>query len=260
MQESKNDTAAKTLAKPSANSTDYLPDPLLAEEALLKVQIEEAGYEGKRGVIRDVAFQLEAGEWVGLIGPNGAGKSTTIKAILGQLKDMKGTLSRQGTYSYIPEHPILYERLTLWEHLELAASAWKIEDAQFIKRANELLDIFRMQAVKHHLPSSFSKGMQQKVMLILAFLQKPDVFIVDEPFIGLDPRAIKDFLELLEDARQQGAGVLMSTHVLDTAERICDQFLLMNEGRLVASGNLQAIREQCGLTQGSLFECFNSLL
>ncbi|GIP34775.1 ABC transporter ATP-binding protein [Paenibacillus sp. J2TS4] len=231
-----------------------------AQAELLKVHIESAGYTDRDAVISDVDFSISPGQLVGLIGPNGAGKSTTVKAILGLLTDFRGDITMNGTYSYIPEHPILYDRLTLWEHLELAASAWELEQGVFEARAEKLLAKFRMTEVRHHLPSSFSKGMQQKVMLILAFLHEPVLYIVDEPFIGLDPRAIKDFLELLNEKRRRGAGVLMSTHVLDTAEKICDSFLLMNEGRLAAQGDLESIRQQCGMPGESLFECFNSLL
>lgn len=228
----------------------------------LRVDIQEAGYEGRTGVIRDIAFTVGAGELVGLIGPNGAGKSTTIKAVLGLLKDVKGKVEFAGgepSYAYIPEQPVLYEELTLWEHLRLAASAFGMDDAAFEQRAEALLERFRLTGAKHDLPSSFSKGMQQKLMLIIGFLHEPDLYIVDEPFIGLDPRAIKDFLSMLAMERERGAGVLMSTHVLDTAERICSSFLLVNDGHLIASGDLQAIRESCGKPDATLFECFQEL-
>ncbi|MNP38382.1 ABC-type transporter ATP-binding protein EcsA [compost metagenome] len=101
--------------------------------------------------------------------------------------------------------------------------------------------------------------MQQKLMLIIGFIHEPELYIVDEPFIGLDPRAIKEFLEMLDSERKRGAGVLMSTHVLDTAERICSSFLLVNEGKLIASGELQDIRDKCGLPGASLFDCFHEL-
>lgn len=227
----------------------------------MNVNIAEAGYEGRQGVIREIAFSVRAGELVGLIGPNGAGKSTTIKAILGLLKDVRGEVGFAGgvpSYAYIPEQPILYEELTLWEHLRLAAAAFEMSEAEFEERGTRLLRKFRLEEVKHHLPSSFSKGMQQKIMLILGFLHAPSLYIVDEPFVGLDPRATKDFLSMLEEERKRGAGVLMCTHVLDTAERICDTFLLVSEGRLIAQGDLQAIRERCGLPEGSLFDCFHA--
>ncbi|RAU95699.1 ABC transporter ATP-binding protein [Paenibacillus sp. YN15] len=228
----------------------------------LRVQIEEAGYEGRSRVISDIAFTVGEGELVGLIGPNGAGKSTTIKAVLGLLKDVKGKVEFPGgspNYAYIPEHPVLYDELTLWEHLRLAASAFGLDDATFEERANELLERFRLTGAKHDLPTGFSKGMQQKLMLIIGFIHEPELYIVDEPFIGLDPRAIREFLEMLDSERKRGAGVLMSTHVLDTAERICSSFLLVNEGKLIASGELQDIRDKCGLPGASLFDCFHAL-
>lgn len=229
---------------------------------MVHVQIEEAGYEGRKDVIRDIHFSIQPGELVGLIGPNGAGKSTTIKAILGLLADFTGEVTFGGlkrNYAYIPEQPILYDELTFWEHLELAASAYEMERNEFLSKAEGLVKRFRLQEVKHHLPSSFSKGMQQKIMLILGFLVEPDLYVVDEPFVGLDPRATKDLLVLLEEERKRGAGVLMSTHVLDTAEKICDRFILLDQGSIVAQGNLQEIQQHCGLPKASLFDCFHSL-
>jgi ABC-2 type transport system ATP-binding protein len=229
---------------------------------MVNVHIEQAGYEGRKDVIRDIHFSIKPGELVGLIGPNGAGKSTTIKAILGLLADFTGEVRFGGlkkNYAYIPEQPILYDLLTFWEHLELAASAYEMERNEFVNKADSLIKRFRLQEVKHHLPSSFSKGMQQKIMLILGFLVEPDLYVVDEPFVGLDPRATKDLLVLLEEERRRGAGVLMSTHVLDTAEKICDRFILLDQGSIVAQGDLQQIQQQCGLPDASLFDCFHSL-
>jgi ABC-2 type transport system ATP-binding protein len=229
---------------------------------ILRIDIDHAGYEGRRDVIRDIRFSIGSGELVGLIGPNGAGKSTTIKAILGLLREFSGEVRFAGprqNYAYIPEQPILYEQLTFWEHLELAAAAYEMKRNEFVDRAEKLVRRFRLQDVRHHYPSSFSKGMQQKIMLILGFLVEPDVYVVDEPFVGLDPRATKDFLDLLGEERRRGAGVLMSTHVLDTAEKICDRLILIDGGHIVAQGDLTQIREQCGLPDASLFDCFHSL-
>lgn len=231
---------------------------------LLNLMIEQAGYSGKKAdVIRNVALTVKSGELVGLIGPNGAGKSTTIKGILGLLPVMKGKVEFGGenkNYAYIPEQPVLYEGLTLWEHLELAASAYEMDRRVFVPKAENLLQLFRLTEVKHQLPGTFSKGMQQKVMLILGFLLEPMIYVVDEPFMGLDPRGTKDFLALLNQARAQGAGVLMCTHILDTAEKICSSFVLMNAGTVVARGTLLEIRTLCQLPEGSLFDCFDKLV
>jgi ABC-2 type transport system ATP-binding protein len=161
-------------------------------------------------------------------------------------------LGENQTIGYIPEHPVLYEELTLWEHLELAAAAYEIPESEFRARAEELLDKFRLSDVRHHLTTSFSKGMQQKAMLVIGFLLKADVYIVDEPFIGLDPKATKQLLDLLNEERHRGAAILMSTHVLDTAERICSSFVLLDGGRIVAQGNMAEIREACGLPEATL--------
>lgn len=232
------------------------------QEAVLKVHIEEAGYDLGSAAIQDIEFEVMPGQLLGLIGPNGAGKSTTIKAILGLLKECKGEVSIAGDpprYAYIPESPIYYEELTLWEHLDLAAAAFGMDDEHFDIQANKLLEQFDMIEARDKLPGGFSKGMKQKMMLMIGFLSRPDVYIVDEPFIGLDPRATKDFLELLNLERERGAGILMCTHVLDTAERICDSFILMSKGKIASRGTLDQIRLAAGRPDASLFDCFDIL-
>ncbi|WP_339222027.1 ABC transporter ATP-binding protein [Paenibacillus sp. FSL H8-0332] len=232
------------------------------EDTVLDVVIEEAGYEAGDIRISGISFQVRKGELLGLIGPNGAGKSTTIKTLLGLLKHAKARVKLGGenkSYAYVPEQPVFYEDLTLWEHLDLAAAAYGLSYEAFESTAEQLLVQFSMTHVRDDLPAGFSKGMKQKMMLMLGFLVQPDVYIVDEPFIGLDPRATKDFLRLLEAERERGAGVLMSTHVLDTAEKICDSFILISGGKIAAEGTLAAIRGEAGLPEGSLFDCFDEL-
>jgi len=232
-------------------------------EKQLEVQLEEAGYKTDEVSIRDIFFSVEKGKLVGLIGPNGAGKSTTIKSIMSLTPYRKGevklgTEGNNGTYAYVPEQPVYYDYFTLWEHLWLAASVNGIDKQQFEQRADRLLEKFKLTEQKHHYPSSFSKGMQQKLMLIIAFMLEPDLYIVDEPFIGLDPQATLDFISLLNEARSGGAAVLMSTHVLDSAERLCDTFICLHKGTIVAAGNIEQLREQAGLTQEhTLFDCFH---
>ncbi|MCD8511943.1 MAG: ABC transporter ATP-binding protein [Bacillus sp. (in: Bacteria)] len=228
---------------------------------VLKVNIQNAGYYDKKNAIRDINFSISPGELVGLIGPNGAGKSTIIKSILGLMDDLEGSvdLPLNNSYAYIPEHPTYYDELTLWEHIELAKVVNEVEGDDYYKDAENLLTIFRLQGEKHHYPGSFSKGMQQKLMIIIALLIKPKLYIVDEPFIGLDPKATKDLLNLLEQERQKGAGILMSTHVLDTAEKICDRFMLINNGQIIAAGTLAEIQD-VSVKNGSLMDCFYELM
>lgn len=233
------------------------------EEIVLRTNIVEAGYEQQQPIIRDIRFEVRPGELIGLIGPNGAGKSTTIKTLLGLVKYVKGEVvfgGASGRYGYVPEQPVLYEYMTLWEHMRLAAAAYALDESEFATRADALLTRFRLSEVKHDYPVKFSKGMQQKVMLIIGFLLEPDIYIVDEPFVGLDPHATRDFLDMLETERQRGAGILMCTHVLDTAERICDGFVLINSGSVVAHGTLAEVREQAGCAADALlFDCFHAL-
>ncbi|MDB4866369.1 MAG: multidrug transporter ATP-binding protein [Cohnella sp.] len=235
-------------------------------------EIEEAGYEPNRPIVTAVFLEVMAGERVGLLGPNGAGKSTIMKGLLGQLPYWRGKTLWNGVeqeaagaqmsrrMAYIPEQPILYERLTLWEHLVLAAAAGELPEQAFRERADKLLRRFRLSARRHEYPIRFSKGMQQKVMLIIAFLLEPDLYLVDEPFIGLDPGAVMELLDALEEERSRGAAVLLTTHVLDSAERLCDRFVLVFEGGVAASGTIDDIRSAAGLgPQAPLFDCFRRL-
>ncbi|WP_432432746.1 ABC transporter ATP-binding protein [Cohnella rhizoplanae] len=249
----------------------------------MRAAIKAAGYEQGKAVLRDVAIEVRPGERVGLLGPNGAGKSTVMKGLLGQLPywvadvewrgeqgRRKGQGSRRdgaesggamnGRLAYIPEMPILYDRFTLWEHLQLAAAVCGISEERLAERADGLLARFRLRHVKDDYPVKFSKGMQQKTMLVAAFLLEPSVYLVDEPFIGLDPAAIMELLEALDEERARGAGVLLTTHVLDSAERLCDRFVLVHEGSAAASGTVADIRAAAGMPEGTpLFDCFHRL-
>ncbi|TKH09545.1 ABC transporter ATP-binding protein [Bacillus wiedmannii] len=230
---------------------------------MLDVNIRSAGYDIGEKTIHDIAFSIEQGELVALIGANGAGKSTTIKTILGLLVNMNGEISfgeKKNSYAYVPEHPTYYDYLTLWEHIELLMAARENEAESWERKAKELLHMFRMDKHKHEYLSKFSKGMKQKSMLILAFLTEPDFYIIDEPFIGLDPVATKEFLSYLYKEKERGAGILLCTHVLDTAERICERFLLISQGTLVADGHLEAIQTLAEMPGRSLLDCFDVIV
>lgn len=226
------------------------------------------GYRGRKPVLHDLSFRVRPGEIVGLVGLNGAGKSTTIKHILGLLEPIQGTILMNGKarhdskqdyhahMAYIPETPALYEQLTLWEHLELTALAYHLEKKEFTSRAEKLMKEFRMERMKDWLPETFSKGMKQKVMIMNAFLVQPSLYVIDEPFVGLDPRAIHSLLRLIQAEKERGAGVLMSTHILSTIEKFCDHFILLHEGRILLNGTLEGWRKQTGSYQASLDDIF----
>lgn len=228
---------------------------------LLQVDIQNGGYEKKNPSIHDINFELLKGELVGLIGSNGAGKSTTIKAILGLLPYMQGKVVIKGgmKYGYIPERPIFYDDLTLWEHLDFIAAMENLDEFEYQTYAESLLKAFSLEDQMHHYPHTFSKGMQQKAMLIMALLTKPDIYIIDEPFMGLDPIATKRWIDFMNEEKERGAGILMTTHVLDTAEKICDRFILVHKGTLFAGGTLRDLQDQCKLEKATLFDCFHEI-
>lgn len=222
-------------------------------------------------VLKDVSFSVKDGELVGLIGLNGAGKSTTIKEIIGLLTpyqgqiliDGQGLLQNSEVYrkkiGFIPESPSLYEELTLKEHLEIVAMAYGLSWEETWGRTEKLLKIFRLNEKLDWYPVNFSKGMKQKVMIICAFIVEPSLLIVDEPFLGLDPVAIADLITLLEEEKAKGTSILMSTHVLDSAEKMCDSFVILHQGQVRASGNLADLQAQFGMEGASLNDIYLAL-
>ena len=233
----------------------------------VKVEHLTGGY-GKKPVIKDLNFELEKGEIVGLIGLNGAGKSTTIKHMLGLINPMEGKLSISNIkinedienyrrkLSYIPESPVIYDELTLEEHIEMTAMAYQLSREEAMRRAKPLLKVFRLENELKVFPSHFSNGMKQKVMIICAFIVDPELYIIDEPFLGLDPLGIQSMLDLMVEKRNENRTVLMSTHILATAERYCDRFIILDKGEIVAFGNLDELREQTGLKDKTLDDIY----
>ena len=222
-------------------------------------------------VLKDVSFTVESGKLVGLIGLNGAGKSTTINEIIGLLTPYSGEINIDGLtlranpreyrqqIGYIPETPSLYEELTLREHIETVAMAYGIEQEQAFERVESLLKMFRLDQKLDWFPVHFSKGMKQKVMIICAFVVDPSLFIVDEPFLGLDPLAISDLIQLLEEEKKKGKSILMSTHVLDSAEKMCDSFVILHKGQVRAKGDLPQLRQAFDMPEASLNDIYLAL-
>ena len=222
-------------------------------------------------VLKNVSFTVESGKLVGLIGLNGAGKSTTINEIIGLLTPYSGEINIDGLtlrtnpreyrqqIGYIPETPSLYEELTLREHTETVAMVDSIEQEQAFERVEPLLKMFRLDQKLDWFPVHFSKGMKQKVMIICAFVVDPSLFIVDEPFLGLDPLAISDLIQLLDEEKKKGKSILMSTHVLDSAEKMCDSFVILHKGQVRAKGDLTQLRQAFDMPEASLNDIYLAL-
>ncbi len=237
---------------------------------MLKIENVTGGYINIP-VLKNISFEVADGELVGLIGLNGAGKSTMINEIIGLLTPYQGQISIDDTtlannpvdyrkkIGFIPETPSLYEELTLREHLETVIMAYDIDLDEGMLRAEKLLTIFRLSDKLDWFPIHFSKGMKQKVMIICAFIVEPSLFIVDEPFLGLDPLAIADFTQLLTEEKAKGRSILMSTHVLDAAEKMCDRFVILHQGQIRAKGTLTELQSEFGNQKTSLNDIYIAL-
>lgn len=236
----------------------------------LRIENVTGGYT-RLPVLKNISFDLNDGELVGLIGLNGAGKSTTIKHVIGLMEPFEGKITVDGKtlkedpslyrkkIGFIPETPLLYDELTLKEHIEITAMAYDIDVSTAMGRATPLLDKFRLTDRLEWFPSDFSKGMKQKVMIVCAFIIDPSLYIIDEPFLGLDPIAIRDLIKMMEEKKKAGASILMSTHVLSSAERICDKFVIIDNGEVYAKGTLAELRTQFGMPQATLDEMYTQL-
>ncbi|MCT3525587.1 ABC transporter ATP-binding protein [Latilactobacillus curvatus] len=219
-------------------------------------------------VLKEVSFTVPNNQVVGLIGLNGAGKSTTIKHIIGLLTPQKGTITLDGVtlqsnpdqyrqkVAYVPETPVLYPELTLKEHLELTMMAYDLNVEETWVKANALLKRFRLDNKLDWFPVHFSKGMRQKVMIVNAFMTNADLFIIDEPFTGLDPLAIYDLLEIIAEKKAQGAAILMSTHILATAQQYADSFVLLNQGRVRTTGTLEELKIEFNMADADLDDIY----
>ena len=189
----------------------------------------------------DLCFQVEPGEIAVLAGPNGAGKSTAIKCIAGLLR-FKGEITIGGypnkqveakkIFGYIPELPALFDTLTVEEHLEFVGRAYGIRDWK--ERGDQLLTRLELDDKGKKLGKELSKGMQQKLSICCALLPEPRAVLFDEPFVGLDPHAIKELKDIIRELRAQGCAVLISTHMLDSVDEFWDKVLIMMNGRIAA--------------------------
>ncbi len=214
---------------------------------------------GKEKACDDVNFHLDPGSVTVLLGPNGAGKSTIMKSIIGFLK-YEGTITVAGhpnksvearrILGYIPEMPSLYPNLTVGEHMEFLARAYRLKD--YKERMNALFHTFELEDKTKKFGDELSKGMQQKLNLCLGLLPDPEILLLDEPMIGLDPHAIKELKEMIETMRQEGKTLLISTHIIDSVDMIWDRTIIMQHGQVRANVTRQEL-ENIGKTLEELF-------
>ncbi len=212
-----------------------------------------------------ISFSLPAGTVGALVGPNGAGKTTTIRALCGIIRPTSGTLRVAGLdvqaeplkvkqiVAYVPDDPPLFETLTVWEHVRFIASAYQVDDYE--QRGAELLTQFNLDSKRNALASELSRGMRQKVAIACAYLHNPAVLFFDEPLTGLDPAAIRQLKRTMVERAEQGATVLVSSHLLALVEDICRNLIVLRHGKCLFSGTVELARESYS-ESGSLEEVF----
>jgi ABC-2 type transport system ATP-binding protein len=218
-----------------------------------------------------LSFQVNPGEIYGLLGPNGSGKSTTMRMLLGLLKPTGGTARIMGfdikdqivdakrVMGYVPEEPVLPERLTGWEYANYVSDIWRIpRGADREEELDELLTLLDIKDASDDIIETYSKGMSRKISLVAALIHQPKVLILDEMQAGIDPRGAATIKEILNGLRERGATILMTTHILEIAEQICDRIGIINDGKMVAEGSMDELRKQAE-GQKSLEDIFLAL-
>jgi ABC-2 type transport system ATP-binding protein len=226
---------------------------------------------GDKVAVNDISFDVYQGEVFGFLGPNGAGKTTTIKVIVGLLQPTSGTVKVAGydvqtqsmlakaSSGYVPDTPNLYAKLSGRELLRFVSDLYNMDRSQVGRRIDELLRMFDLTASADDTVDSYSHGMQQKTSLAAALMHDPKVLILDEPTVGLDPKSARLIKDILRQLADRGAAVMLSTHILEIAERMCDRIGIINKGQLIAVGTMDELRTLDKTGQTSLEDIFLDL-
>ncbi len=213
-------------------------------------------------------LSVSKGEIFGFIGPNGAGKTTTLRMMGGVLAPTEGTVVIDGMnmadtpeeakrrIGYIPDRPFLYEKLTGMEFMRFTADLYGVEKSGLDKKSEEILRKFSLLHWVDELIESYSHGMKQRLIISAAFLHDPEVIVVDEPMVGLDPAGIKMVKGLFRDLAKNGTTLFMSTHTLAVAEDLCDRIGIIHKGVLIATGTIEELRRRAQVQEGDLEEVF----
>lgn len=216
-------------------------------------------------------LDVKKGEILGLLGPNGSGKSTTLKMILGLVKPDSGSVNVLGVnveddpivvkrkVGYVPESPRIYEFLTGLEFLDFTGDVYEMFPDEKKKRVEEFLKALDLEGREGDMMSSYSEGMKQKVVIISALMHKPELLLLDEPLSGLDPKSARIVKDLLRQLISQGVTAIMSTHVLEIAQAMCDRIAIMYEGRLLALGTMKELRQRAKMPESGLEDIFLKL-
>lgn len=230
---------------------------------MLKIEALSKRYK-KTLAVDTIDFEVLPGQVVGILGPNGAGKSTTIKCICGLIRPTSGTITFNGIphtneavkrlMGYVPEVPEVYDLLSVWEHLQFVAKAYSLKAWE--EKAEAYILRYELGDKRDAFGQELSKGMKQKLSLIMALMIEPQIMLFDEPMIGLDPMAIRETKTIMKELAQAGCAILVSTHLLDTIEALCDNVLVLKGGHIIAQGSPEALKASLGDADASLEEVF----
>ena len=233
-------------------------------KTMLEIKNYSKSYSGDKKAADDVCITVESGDIYGFIGHNGAGKSTTIRAVVGVLDFTEGEIFIDGhsvkaepveckrITAYIPDNPDLYENLTGIQYLNFIADVFSIGAQQRRERIEKYADMFEITDALGDLISSYSHGMKQKVAIISALIHSPKLLVLDEPFVGLDPKASFTLKQIMHDMCNDGCAIFFSTHVLDVAEKLCNKVAIIKHGRIIASGTMEELTEGHSLEEAFL--------
>ena len=227
----------------------------MADNPILEIRHYSKSYGAGKKAADDVSLSVRPGDIYGFIGHNGAGKSTTIRAVVGVLDFTEGEIFIDGhsvkdepmdckrITAYIPDNPDLYENLTGIQYLNFIADVFGIAPAEREAGIRKNAGVFEMTEALGDLISSYSHGMKQKLAIISALIHNPKLLVLDEPFVGLDPKATFILKEIMHEMCSQGTAVFFSTHVLDVAEKLCNKVAIIKHGRIIASGTMEELTE-----------------
>src|SRR6266849_3221577 len=213
---------------------------------------------GDKAAVDGLTLSVPQGCFFGFLGPNGAGKTTTIKMLMGLAPPTSGTIELLGLpmperaleikqlIGLVPDESLLFDHLTGGEFIEFVGRLYGLERAVARERSLELLELFELDAAPRKLISEYSKGMRKRVAMAAALIHRPELFLMDEPFEGVDAVGARLMKDILLDQVQQGATIFLTSHVLEVVERLCHRVAIINEGRLVSEGSMEELRGSAG--------------
>jgi ABC-2 type transport system ATP-binding protein len=251
------------MAEPS-DSGAWRPDVAALRIRALRKSFGRAAVDG-------LDLTVEAGELYALLGPNGAGKSTTLRIVAGLLHADSGSIETFGIdairqpveakriTAWLPDEPMLYDKLSPLEYLEFVAGLWGMPAAQAQRSAEDLLELLDLWAHRHERCEGFSRGMKQKLALAGALIHSPKLLMLDEPLTGLDAAIARQVKDLLAQRVQAGAAIILTTHILEVAERLADRIGIIHQGKLIAEGTLSELRRRAGDANSTLEDVFLEL-